>query len=132
MTITSLDRASVKALSDSLNAEFVVLGAKYGVQLRLAGGTLVNDSACKLNLEVTLAGTDSLRSQRLADELKACGSLYLPGIDLEKPLKHPRLGMIKIVGFNSRAHRTPVIAETTEGKRYRFEEADIKRLAAQS
>lgn len=130
MKIETLDRASVKALSEDLNSKLAILGAEYGLSLRINGGTLINDTACKLNLEITLAGTDSVRSQKLADELKAYGNLYLPGIDLEKPLQHSSLGEIKIVGFNSRAHKAPVIAEAANGKRYKFEIDAIKRMAA--
>jgi hypothetical protein len=132
MQIETLDRASVKTLVDLLNVDLKALGEKYGVALRINGGKLESDAACTLKLEVTKAGTGSVRSQRLAADLLAYGASYLPGIDLEKPFNHSRLGPMKIVGFNARAHRTPIIAETLSGKRYRFEIEQIKHMAARA
>jgi hypothetical protein len=130
MQIENLDRDSVKRLVDLLNADLKSLAEKYGIALRINGGKLVSDAACTLNLEVTKEGTGSVRSQRLAADLEAYGAAYLPGIDLTKPIKHFKLGPMMIVGFNARAHKTPVIAEAQDGKRYRFEIDQIKRLAA--
>ena len=132
MQFENLDRDSVKRLVDELNNDLKTLGDLYGLTLRINGGSLISDAACTLKLEVTKEGAGSVRSQRLAADLEAYGAAYLPGVDLAKPLNHPKLGPLTICGFNSRAHRTPIIAETKQGKRYRFEIDQIKRLAAQS
>lgn len=119
--ITSLDRTSTMNLTSLLNEDLKAIGEKYGIALRINGGKLATDTACTLKLEVTIAGTGTVRQQRTTDALEEYAAIYLRDIDIKKPLKHRTLGDIMIVGWNAKAWKTPVLAKSAnDGKTYRF------------
>lgn len=130
MKIESLDRANTQKLVEGLNADLKALGEKYGVALRINGGKLVTDTAAKLNLEVTIEGTGSVRTQRLGENVDMYIKAYLPGYDADKGFKHPEMGKMTIVGWNSKAPKFPVIGATADGRRFKFPIATVKNMIA--
>ena len=132
MKLDSLARGGATQLLKLLNNDLKMLGAKYGVELKLNGGSLVSEAACKFNLEATLTGAGSLREQRTARDLARYAGSYLPGVDLAKPLDHPSLGKLVICGWNAKGRTMPVLARAEDGRIYKFSEDAIKKLAARS
>jgi hypothetical protein len=119
--IESLDQKSANALIPLLNEDLKELGKKYGLLLRINGGKLITDTAVQLKLEVTIEGTGSVKKQRVTEALDKYAELYLPGIDITKPIPHPNLGTITINGLNTRAYKTPILAQASkDGVTYRF------------
>jgi phosphate starvation-inducible protein PhoH len=122
--ITNFDREEVVALRGALQNDLDQLAAKYGIKITVGNATFARDGASvDYKVSCVVEGGKTLSQQRrdekksnAEDSLKAFGSLYAPGIDLEAPFEHPQiLGKIKLTGYNTRAPKMPFQGVVVEG-----------------
>lgn len=124
--MAKIERALVQLLREEINASLAIIAAKHGVKLTATNASFARDgSSGKFNLEM-LAGdseVSSLREARLETGL-GIASLYFPKVDLTATYKY-RGDTFKIVGFNTKARKTPFIVEDQNGKKFRARGEDM-------
>lgn len=115
--LTALDKVSVEKLTRDIEAALAAVGEKYGVKITRNGGKFDSAGAdLKLKVRVLNAAPAAVNNSRQAQAFR----LYAPleGISadaLGKTIRLSQLGLCKIVGWNTRASRMPIMLETATG-----------------
>lgn len=104
--------------------EMAALGAKYGVQVNLAGGTL-NATDATIKFKVRALGESG--AIVVTERAKTYGKFE--GIDVNK--KFEFMGKThRIVDYRTRSKTTPWLTEGSDGKQYRWSTVRIKQLTS--
>lgn len=121
------NRNEFRAFSMDINAALVEVAKKYGVTIDTGNGRY-NGDAMTLKLEITNKSATGETQDKYAVAFKQRAYIYgLAATDLGRSFVSRVSGKTFVIaGLNSRAKEYPIIAIGQNGKRYKFDIADVK------
>lgn len=127
MTITAFDKANLQALRTEIEAALAAVAAKHGISLKL-GGMRYQATSFSVTLEAAAASADGSPTGKEAEAFRSLAEFFgLKANDLGRTFES-RNGQHKIVGLRGRSDRAPIITETPDGKRYKWDAAIVATL----
>ncbi|HBP6359817.1 hypothetical protein [Pseudomonas aeruginosa] len=120
---SGFNTTNLKVLRGLINSAL----ANLHPEINIEAGKITYDpqGTCTIKVEATVKGAKS----KAQTELEQAANLY--GYDVSQTKPHTSLGPCKLVGFNSRARKSPWIVECPKG-RYKLEDDVVGRMWGQS
>ena len=124
----TFDRATVKTIREQM--EEVLGGLAHDLKAKITvGSASFTANNIHFKVEVAQVGENGEANTQEAQSFKLCARMYgLTPDDLGKTFKHWSGQVFTITGASSRRCRTPIFAERSDGKRYRFPAAEVVAL----
>ena len=121
----TIDRASLRRLSDKIVAALQAIAAEEGVTIKAAGGSFTEKNAT-LKIEIATIGEGGAVNTRAATSLDAYAALFgLSGVSAGTTFEMAG-ETYRIDGLNTKAHKNPVmVTRLSTGKRYRVPAASV-------
>lgn len=119
MTIQKLDRATVRTLTDEINAALAPLAQRHGITLRVGGGSF-GEAYASLRVDVATIGQQGQPNTRESLALGALGALYgLEGVQVGTVLVMQGDRFV-VTGLNAKARKAPVcLRRERDGKEFK-------------
>lgn len=132
--MAKITRSNIAQIRADIDAALKAVAAKHGVDFTL-GRIVFNENEFRGKLTGVARGAAGLPNVTPGNpEILALAKntwLFGPTFDITKEYKHPTLGTVKVVGYNSKAHKFPVIiAQVGTGKRYKTTVSTVKSFIA--
>ena len=128
-TITTFDRSALRLISDEVEAAVQAIAERHGLTIKAAGGVYgTNEGSVKLVVKVKQAASGLSADE---DTFRKYAQLY--GLEPAWFGQTFRSGgrTYTISGISLTSRTRPVIADR-EGKRFKFDTEDIRRVMAQA
>ena len=121
--MTAIDKATVRQIAEEAREALQAVAEAHGMTVKVGGGSYdPTIGTFKPKVEFSLGDAERLEFERNAP-------FYgFQAEDYGRQFMNPN-GTFKIVGFNNRAPKRPILAEhVTTGRRYRFPESAVRSL----
>jgi hypothetical protein len=120
---TVIGKTMVKALAADTEAALAAVAAKYGLQVKVGGGSYT-PSSFKPKVEYSTADSEAL-------EFAAKAPLVgLTAEDYGREIMYNGSKKLKLVAINLRASRFPIVGVTPDGARFKLTEDGVLRALA--
>lgn len=129
--MTVLTKPAVANLRKELEAALAAVAAKTGVDFTV-GIIRFDATSARCKIEGIVRGATGATAP-VTPKAAALGRYaYLLGntFDENKEYRAPTLGVVKVVGYNAKAHKYPFIVQTRGGKRYKYTTMSVKAMVA--
>tara|TARA_R110000822_G_C14970721_1_gene457283 strand:+ start:67 stop:486 length:420 start_codon:yes stop_codon:yes gene_type:complete len=132
MKITQINKEVCRQLRVDMNEAIRSKLEEYGLEGEFLNGSF-DDELVTFKVDIKIAGAMDKRDKQLSSSLTWYAKYIAEelGVDKDDILnKEYRMGVTryKLIGYNSKAKRYPLIMEDTKtGKKYQFEEIMIRR-----
>lgn len=130
--MTALTKANVANLRKELEAALKIVAQKTGVDFTV-GIIRYDASTARCKIEGVVRGATGAVAPVSPKEAALGRYAYLLGnaFDENKEYRCPSLGVIKVVGYNAKAHKYPfIVQQKTTGKKYKFTTLSVKNMVA--
>ncbi len=127
MAITKFDRATCRLLSQEIEAALKAVAQKHGVAIKAGSGSFA-DTTFKLKVEVSVISASGVaQSSVVTDFEQHAKFLGLQESDLGKSFLF-RGTSYTICGLKLSGRKYPILAKNKNGKVYKFQVSDVRRL----
>ena len=124
--ITRFDRATCRRLGHETAEALQTLAKQYGITVRYAGGTF-SDGNCKLKVEYVAQDADGHAQTPEREAWGRCCIAYeLRPDDLGREFRDYNGNRFVIVGCTPGSPRYPILAQRTDGKRFKFPAQQVR------
>lgn len=131
MTIKNIDRVTLRALSDEINAALAPLAERHGITLRIGNGSF-GAAYATLRLDVATISEQGQVNTRESSALGSLGGLYgLPGVKVGTVVVMQG-DRFTVTGLNAKARKAPVcLTRERDGKAFKATVDMVKRALGQ-
>ena len=130
--ITGIDRSTIKLIRDRIDAALTDLADELGVTIKV-GHASYSSSNVTYKVEVATESDDGTANTKDAEAFRLNAKAWgLSPDDLGKTFavpRHPRT-IYKIIGARPQSWKYPILAETQNGKVYKFPASSVKAALA--
>ena len=125
--IQTLDKNNLELLRKEINQSLSEIGKRHGIKMEVGKGSYTVYNAT-MKVEIAVISNDGVvKSKERIAYLRNCSLYGLKPEWLDKSFVTSYLGeKYKIVGFNARAHKQPVICAREDGKLFKFSTQSVK------
>ena len=132
--MAQITKTNLLQIRADIDAALKAVAAKHGIDFTL-GRIVFNENEFRGKLTGVARGAAGLPAVAPVDpEMLALAKntwLFGPTFDITKEYKHPTLGTVKVVGYNGKARKFPVIIDQVgTGKRYKTTVSTAKSFIA--
>jgi hypothetical protein len=133
MKITQMSRDVCKQLRVDMNEAIRSKLEEYGLEGEFLNGSF-DSELVTIKVDIKIAGSLDKRDKQLSDSLSWYVKYLANTFELDEELilneeYESNRGKYKLVGYNSKAKRYPLIMENIkDGKRYKFPESTIRNI----
>jgi len=122
--MTEINRTTLRLIEADALAALETVATKHGIAFKFGSGRFTADNAT-LKLEVAVMNADGTAETKEVSDFKAMAQHY--GLKAEHLGEEIRIRgtTYTICGLKRKSKKYPIIAETANGKRFKFEAAQV-------
>ena len=127
--MTTLSKPAVANLRKELEAALALVAAKTGVDFTV-GIIRFDATSARCKIEGVVRGATGAATPVSPKEAALGRYAYILGnaFDENKEYRSMSLGVVKVVGYNAKAHKYPFIVQLRNGKRYKLTTSATKAI----
>lgn len=126
MTISAIDRAALRTISEEINEAIQAIAKRHGLEMKTAGGSYGGTSGV-VKVEVTIPG----RGKEVVEFERYGAQFGVQPSDLGRTIL-VQGQPFELAGLNTKAPKFPFLAKGADGRTYKLGADTVKRALARS
>jgi hypothetical protein len=126
--MTTIDRDFIKAVRLEINAALEAIAQKHGVTIEAGNASFARDGSSG-TFKLEIVSKETAPEGESVSDIKFAAALNVYGrfddIAPNAMFKDNRLGVVTVIGYNSRAREYPYIVKTVTGDRFKLSAAQL-------